>query len=209
MIAIVDYELGNVGSVEKALRRVGCDVSLVQDPDTVLAAEAIVVPGVGAFGDCMRNLNRLRLADAIRQFIASGKPYLGICLGLQLLFEKSEEAPGIPGLGVFPGAVRLFRHQLKVPHIGWNQIRLRQPSCPFLEGVPDGTYVYFVHSYHVEPAENDIVATTTDYGYEFPSSIWKGNLFACQFHPEKSQHFGLKILHNFASKVAQQAGVGS
>jgi len=209
MIAIVDYELGNLGSVEKALLRVGCDARLTQDAGAILAADAIVVPGVGAFGDCMRNLNRLGLADVIRECIASGKPFLGICLGLQLLFEESEESPGVPGLGVFAGKVQLFRHSLKIPQIGWNQIRIEGAPPPHLAGVPDGSNVYFVHSFHVAPADERIIATTTDYGYEFASSVWSGNVFACQFHPEKSQHVGLRILENFRQEVGRRAGGAS
>jgi glutamine amidotransferase len=206
MIAIVDYELGNLGSVEKALLRVGCDARLTQDAATILGAEAIVVPGVGAFGDCMRNLNRFGLAEVIRESIASGKPFLGICLGLQLLFEASEESPGVRGLGAFEGTVRLFRHSLKIPQIGWNQITVKSPPPPHLAGVPDGSNVYFVHSYHVVPSDPSIIATTTDYGYEFASSVRRDNVFACQFHPEKSQHVGLQILDNFRREVARRAG---
>ncbi|MBM3472320.1 MAG: imidazole glycerol phosphate synthase subunit HisH [Armatimonadetes bacterium] len=206
MIAIVDYELGNLGSVEKALLRVGCDARLTQDPQAILAADGIVVPGVGAFGDCMRSLTRFGLADVIREGIAAGKPFLGICLGLQVLFEESEESPGVPGLGVFAGKVQLFRHDLKIPQIGWNQIAIRGGPPPHLAGMPDGSYVYFVHSYHVVPADESIIATTTDYGYEFASSVWRDNVFACQFHPEKSQHVGLQILDNFRLEVARRAG---
>jgi glutamine amidotransferase len=206
MIAIVDYELGNLGSVEKALLRVGCDAQLTQDGDAILAAEGVVVPGVGAFGDCMRNLNRFGLASVIKESIASGKPFLGICLGLQVLFEESEESPGVAGLGVFAGKVQLFRHGLKIPQIGWNEITIKGSPPPHLAGVPDGSYVYFVHSYHVAPADESIIATTTDYGYEFVSSVRRDNIFACQFHPEKSQHIGLKILANFKDEVARRAG---
>jgi len=206
MIAIVDYGLGNLGSVEKALLRVGCDARLTQDPATILGADGVVVPGVGAFGDCMRSLHRLGLAEVIKGSIDSAKPYLGICLGLQLLFEESEESPGVPGLGVLPGKVQLFRHDLKVPQIGWNQITIKGDPPPHLAGVPDGSHVYFVHSYHVAPTDQSLIATTTDYGYEFPSSVWRDNLFACQFHPEKSQHIGLRILENFRNEVARCAG---
>jgi len=164
------------------------------------------VPGVGAFGDCMRSLTRFGLADVIREGIAAGKPFLGICLGLQVLFQESEESPGVPGLGVFAGKVQLFRHDLKIPQIGWNQIAIRGGPPPHLAGVPDRSYVYFVHSYHVVPADESIIATTTDYGYEFASSVWCDNVFACQFHPEKSQHVGLQILDNFRLEVARRAG---
>jgi glutamine amidotransferase len=201
MIALVDYGMGNLGSVDKALRRVGCEVTVTQDPGLLRDAAAIVLPGVGAFGDCMTNLTRLGLGGPLADAISAGKPFLGICLGLQVLFEESEEAPGIAGLGVFAGKVERFRHDLKVPHIGWNQIVARGERPPHLDGVADGSYVYFVHSYYVAPTDNSIIATTTDYGYEFVSSVWRANLFASQFHPEKSQSIGLRVLENFRREV--------
>ncbi len=205
MIALVDYGLGNLGSVEKALRYVGCELTVTQDPDAVRRADAIAVPGVGAFGDCMGNLTRLGLADAIKDAVYAGTPYLGICLGLQVLFDESEESPRVGGLGIVPGKVRLFRHNLKVPQIGWNDIRISTPPPPHLTEIPDGSYVYFVHSYHVVPEDDGVVATVTDYGYDFVSAVWRDNLFACQFHPEKSQQVGLKILANFRDEVARRA----
>lgn len=209
MIALVDYELGNIGSVEKALRRVGCDLVLTQDAEVIRGADAIVVPGVGAFGDCMGHFDRLGLRDPVIEAIESGKPYLGICLGLQLLFEESEESPGVRGLGVLAGKVQLFRHSLKIPQIGWNEIRIKEPRPPHLADIEDGSHVYFVHSYHVAPEDESIVATTTDYGYEFCSAVRQGNLFASQFHPEKSQQVGLSILDNFRRAVAEVAGGAS
>jgi glutamine amidotransferase len=226
MIALVDYGMGNLRSVEKALTRVGGDVRIVSSPAEVLAADALVLPGVGAFGDCMKNLARLDLITPVREFIASQRPFLGICLGFQGLFETSEEAPGIAGLNIFSGSVPHFPSghvaagftpasdqgnapvkgaatgsALKVPHMGWNQIRIRQPDCPLLAGVPDESYVYFVHSYYCKPAQPSIVCTTTGYGLDFCSMIWVGNVFATQFHPEKSQAVGLKMLENFVKMV--------
>ncbi|MGQ9730702.1 MAG: imidazole glycerol phosphate synthase subunit HisH [Candidatus Zipacnadales bacterium] len=208
MIAIIDYGLGNLGSVEKALLRVGCEVQLTQDAQVIRCASGVVLPGVGAFGDCMSNLMQLGLVEVIREYLEAGKPFLGICLGLQVLFDSSEESPEVPGLGVIPGRVQLFRHNLKVPQIGWNNLRIHEPSAPHLAGVPDGSYVYFVHSYHVVPEDSGVIATTTEYGYEFVSSVWRDGLFACQFHPEKSQHVGLKILANFRDLVARHGGGG-
>ncbi len=205
MIALVDYDLGNLGSVEKALRHVGCEMTVTQDPAMIRAADAVVVPGVGAFGDCMSNLTRLGLAEAVVDSVNAGKPYLGICLGLQVLFERSEESPGVAGLGLLSGTVKLFRHDLKVPQIGWNQIRLSGARPPHLAGIPDGANVYFVHSYHVVPDDDSVVSTVTDYGYDFASSVWRDNVFACQFHPEKSQQVGLKILRNFRDEVARRS----
>ena len=198
MIALVDYGMGNLRSVEKALTRSGADVRIVSTRADVLAANALVVPGVGAFGDCMKNLARLKLTDAIREFVATGRPFLGICLGFQGLFDSSEEAPGIKGLGIFRGTVPRFpAGALKVPHMGWNQLRIKRPDCPILRGVADDSFVYFVHSYYCRPADPAVVCGTTEYGIEFCSILWSGNVFATQFHPEKSQAVGLKMLENF------------
>ncbi len=198
MIALVDYGMGNLRSVEKALTRGGAGVRIISAGADVLAADALVVPGVGAFGDCMKNLARLKLTDAIREFIATGRPFLGICLGFQGLFDSSEEAPGIKGLGVFRGDVPRFpAGTLKVPHMGWNQLLIKRPDCPLLKGVADGSFVYFVHSYYCRPADPAVVCGTTEYGIEFCSTLWSGNVFATQFHPEKSQAVGLKMLENF------------
>jgi glutamine amidotransferase len=198
--------MGNLRSVEKALTRVGADVRIVTDPQAVIASDALVLPGVGAFGDCMKNLEKVRLVDAIREFVSSQRPFLGICLGFQALFESSEEAPGVKGLAIFPGTVPRFAvNGLKVPHMGWNQLRIRQRDCPLLNGVADGSYVYFVHSYYCAPNDNSLACGTTEYGVEFCSMLWANNVFATQFHPEKSQAVGLKMLENFV-KLAQPQG---
>jgi len=198
MIAIVDYGMGNLRSVEKALARVGADVRIVTATADVLNADAVVVPGVGAFGDCMHNLARLDLIEPVRQFIATGRPFLGICLGFQALFESSEEAPGVKGLAVFEGSVpRFAANGLKVPHMGWNRLKIRLKNCPLLRSVDNGSYVYFVHSYYCAPASNKLVGGTTDYGIEFCSMLWADNVFATQFHPEKSQAVGLRMLQSF------------
>jgi len=157
-----------------------------------------VLPGVGAFGDCMANLRKAGLVEAIQRFVASGRPFLGICLGFQALLETSEEAPGIKGLGVFPGTVPRFAVSgLKVPHMGWNQLRIRQQNCPLLKGVAENSYVYFVHSFYCKPTSASVVCGTTEYGIEFCSMLWADNVYATQFHPEKSQAVGLKMLKNF------------
>lgn len=201
MIALIDYGMGNLGSVSNALAFIGADYQITSEPAVIDAADGAILPGVGAFGDCMTNLQQYGLVEAIRRFVADDRPFLGICLGLQLLFTESEEMGRHAGLDLVPGRVIRFRHNLKIPQIGWNQIKLRQ-DCPQLAGVPDGAYVYFVHSYHVVPEDEAVVATTTDYGYEFVSAIRRGNLFATQFHPEKSADVGLRILRNFADMVA-------
>ncbi|NLO06053.1 MAG: imidazole glycerol phosphate synthase subunit HisH [candidate division WS1 bacterium] len=200
MIALIDYGMGNLGSVSNALRFAGCDFEVTSDPKKLAEADGAILPGVGAFGDCMENLREYGLVEPIREFIASDRPFLGICLGLQLLFSEGEEMGTHRGLDVVPGRVIRFTHSLKIPQIGWNQITARQ-DCPQLEGVADGAYVYFVHSYHVVPEDESVIATTTDYGYEFCSAIRRGNLFATQFHPEKSSTIGLQILRNFVAGV--------
>ena len=197
MIAIVDYGMGNLFSVKKALERVGASATITDSPDVIRKAQKIVLPGVGAFGDAMNELRRRSLVEPILEAMASGIPFLGICLGLQVLFEKSEESPGIEGLGVLRGEVKRFVTDMKVPHMGWNQIRIKR-RAPIYEGITDGAYVYFVHSYYVVPTNAEDIATTTDYSVEFTSSVWRKNLYAMQFHPEKSQLVGLKILRNFA-----------
>ncbi len=201
MIALIDYGMGNLGSVEKALRAVGCEVTITDRPRVLESAAGLVLPGVGAWDDCIGGLEEHGLVDPLRDLIAAGKPFLGICLGLQMLFERSEEGTR-PGLSLFPGRVERFRHDLKIPQIGWNQIRLHvgQASslpAPHLAGLPDGSWFYFVHSYYVVPDDPSLIATTTDYGYEFCSAIWRDNVFACQYHPEKSQDVGLQVLMNF------------
>jgi len=197
-IVIVDYGSGNLRSVQKGLERAGYPSVVSGSPVVVSDASHLVVPGVGAFPDCMRNLDALHLLKPISEAIRAGKPYLGICLGLQILFTEGMEFGPHPGLGILPGTVVRFpENELKVPHMGWNQIRIEKKS-PFLEGIPDGAYFYFVHSYYGDPKENDWVTTTTEYGVRFPSSVSRDHLFACQFHPEKSQQMGLKLLSNFA-----------
>lgn|ERR1051325_763890 len=194
--------MGNLRSVEKALRTAGAQVSLVSTPEAIGGADAVVLPGVGAIGDCVRNLGEQNLAPALREFIDGGKPFLGICLGLQALFEKSEESGGVKGLGILPGNVPRFRMQnLKVPHMGWNQLNVVRAGCPLLRGIEQESFVYFVHSYYVVPREQSLVVATTDYGGEFCSMIWRNNVYATQFHPEKSQAVGLKMLSNFVGLV--------
>ena len=202
MIALVDYGMGNLGSVANALRFIECEFEITSDPKVLTGADAAILPGVGAFGDCMENLRECGLVEPIRDFAASDRPFLGICLGLQLLFTEGEEMGTYAGLDIVPGRVIRFTHSLKIPQIGWNQIQIRQ-DCPQLESIAEGSYVYFVHSYHVVPEEPEVVATVTDYGYEFCSAIRRGNLFATQFHPEKSSEIGLQILRNFVGEVAQ------
>ena len=205
MIALVDYGMGNLRSVEKALARVGADVRIVSDRKSLVAAEAMVLPGVGAFGDCLTNLQKAGLVKATQEFIASKRPFLGICLGFQALFESSEEAPGVKGIAAFPGSVpRFTANGLKVPHMGWNQLQIKKTDCPLLKGVADGSYVYFVHSYYCKPRNAAVVCATTDYGVEFCSMLWANNVFATQFHPEKSQAVGLKMLENFVKLAGAQ-----
>jgi glutamine amidotransferase len=198
MIALIDYGMGNLRSVEKALEQVGGEVSRVSKAEELSRADRVVLPGVGAFGDCMKNLQKQELIDPLKDFIASGKPFLGICLGYQALFDSSEEGSNIPGFGLCKGAVVRFPDKaLKVPQIGWNQLQIRKSDCPLLNEVSQGSYVYFVHSYFPKPQDASLVCTETEYGISFASMIWKKNTFACQFHPEKSQAVGLKILENF------------
>ncbi|MBI5453500.1 MAG: imidazole glycerol phosphate synthase subunit HisH [Deltaproteobacteria bacterium] len=205
MIAIIDYDMGNLRSVAKAFEKVGATATVTRDPKVMNDASHVVLPGVGAFKDCMRNLEAYGLIDPIARAVASGKPFLGICLGLQLLFDESSEFGVHKGLGLIPGKVVRFPSskdeagmELKVPHMGWNEVEKAKDS-PLLEGVTDGTYFYFVHSYYAVPEDAAVTLTKTGYGVEFTSSIAKDNVFACQFHPEKSQKAGLKVLKNFSS----------
>lgn len=201
MIAIVDYGMGNLRSVEKGFQKAGVDARIVTSPKDVDSAEGVVLPGVGAFRDCMLNLAAHRLIDPILRSIEKGKPYLGICLGLQVLFSESEEFGRTKGLEVFKGKVPRFPEgELKVPHMGWNSVNIRR-RAPILEDIPDGEYFYFVHSYYVAPEDEKIIAATTNYGMEFTSVIWKDNVMAVQFHPEKSQAMGLRMLENFGKFV--------
>lgn len=201
MIAIIDYGMGNLRSVQAGLEFVGQEAFVTDDPQKVANAPAVVLPGVGAFGDAITRLERTGLGDAFCKAVQSGKPCLGICLGLQLLFSKSEEGGSYDGLGIIPGRVTLFSNQLKVPHMGWNQIEIKKPDMPIFRDIPDSSYVYFVHSYYVDPEDESFIATTTNYGIDFTSMIAKDNLFATQFHPEKSQKIGLQMLRNFGSIV--------
>lgn len=202
MIVLLDYGSGNLRSVQKALQKVGADVRLATRPEEMRDAQAAVLPGVGAFDDCVNAMKRQELFEAVREFIRSGRPFLGICVGYQALFERSEEFNSrAAGLGIFAGKVVRFAEQpsLKIPQMGWNRIELVKPDCPLYRGVADGSFVYFVHSYFPKPADDSLVATRTDYGGSFASSIWKDNVFATQFHPEKSQAIGLKMLENFVA----------
>ena len=200
MIAIIDYGMGNLHSVQRAFEYVGAEVVVTAHRETIETALAVVLPGVGAFGKAMSNLEQAGLADVIRQVIVQGRPFLGICLGLQLLFEESNEMGQHRGLNVFGGQVKRLEVSLKVPQIGWNQIHIQRPS-PLLEGVADGSYAYFVHSYYVAPTNPEIVLATTDYEIDYASIIGQGNVLGIQFHPEKSQAVGLRILRNFTSLV--------
>ena len=199
MIAVVDVCSGNLRSVERALVQVGGDVVVTRDPDVVRRADQLVVPGQGAFGVFMRGLGERGLGEALREAIASGRPYLGICLGLQVLFDESEEQGPCAGLGVIPGRVVRLRPtdpRLKVPHIGWNQLAFRRRD-PLLAGIADGAHVYFVHSYHAVPADPSLVTLDAEHGIRLTAAVRQANIFACQFHPEKSQAVGLQILRNF------------
>lgn len=196
-IIIVDYGSGNLRSVQKGFEKGGYSAIISSSPNAIAEATHLVVPGVGAFSECMKNLEQRRLLKPIKDAIVSGKPYLGICLGLQILFTEGEEFGSFPGLDIIPGkVVRFPENRLKVPHMGWNQIHIKQES-PLLAGIPENEYFYFVHSYYCLPKDKTCVATTTDYGMTFPSAIARNNIFACQFHPEKSQAMGLKLLSNF------------
>ena len=209
MIAVVDYGVGNLRSVSKALEHVGAEVVVTSDPATIESAGGVVLPGVGAFAHCMNNLVEAGLEGCVRAAAASSRPFLGVCVGMQILFEESDEFGRVEGLGILPGRVRRFEpgdHDaeepaLKVPHMGWNELTIRR-RAPHLEGIADHSRVYFVHSYYVDTPDPSIVATTTSYGVDFVSSAWRDNIFATQFHPEKSQATGLALLANFARLAA-------
>jgi glutamine amidotransferase len=200
MIAIVDYGMGNLRSVEKGFLKVGVDARVVREPQAVDDADAVVLPGVGAFRDCIRNLAQTSMTESIMRSIQKGKPYLGICLGLQVLFTESEEFGIYKGLDVFKGRVVRFQIDLKVPHMGWNNVKILRRT-PIFDGIQDESFFYFVHSYYVVPDDTAVISTTTDYGITFTSMVWKDNIFATQFHPEKSQESGLRILKNFGDFV--------
>ncbi|MEK6581730.1 MAG: imidazole glycerol phosphate synthase subunit HisH [Nitrospirota bacterium] len=201
MIAIVDYGMGNLRSVEKGFLKVGVDARIVNDAASIDNAEGVVLPGVGAFMDCIKNLTDMKLTEAIIKVIGKGKPFLGICLGLQVLFSESEEFGVCRGLNIFKGkVVRFPKMELKVPHMGWNTLDIKKKP-PMFDGIADKSYFYFVHSFYVVPEDKDIIAGTTDYGVNFTAMVWKDNIFAMQFHPEKSQELGLKILKGYGEFV--------
>jgi len=205
VIALLDYGSGNLRSVHKALLAVGASVRVVHRPGEIADARAMVLPGVGAFDDCINALQRQELLGAVREFIQSGRPFLGICVGYQALFEASDEFNSCAaGLGIFKGKVVRFseKHGLKIPQIGWNQTEIVRPDCPLFRDIPDRSYFYFVHSFHPQPSEESVIATRTDYGDAFASSVWRDNVFATQFHPEKSQRVGLQLLKNFVTLAA-------
>ena len=197
MIAVVDYDAGNVKSVEKALDKLGAKHVLTSDPEIIKNADSCIVPGVGNFGDCMDKLRSRGLDSAIREFAASGKCFLGICVGLQLLFDESEESPGVQGLGILKGKVKKFEssEEIKVPQIGWNDVT--SVKGRLFDGIGDGTFFYFVHSYYLDAEDKNIVTSKTSYGIDYDSSVESGNVFATQFHPEKSSDAGMKVLTNF------------
>lgn len=198
MVAVIDYDAGNIKSVQKALEHLGGQVSVTRDRDEILAADRVILPGVGNFGDAMAKINSFGLDAVIREATERKTPFLGICLGLQLLFEESEESPGVKGLGLLPGKIiRIPKAEgLKVPQIGWNALKYPSEGRLF-QGVAEGSYVYFVHSYYLQAQEKDIVKATVEYGVSVEASVEKENIFACQFHPEKSSDAGLQILKNF------------
>jgi len=209
MIGIVDYDIGNLRSVQKAIQHVGGEAVFVRTPEEIAQVDALVLPGVGAFGDCVRSLAASGMWDDVLAWAKSERPFFGICVGYQMLFDASEEAPGEKGLGVFPGQVRKFsdRHGLKIPQIGWNTVDVLQPDAPLLSGISTGDYVYFVHSYYAVPEDPSIIALETSYGDIFAAAVARGNLLATQFHPEKSQRAGLRMLKNFVALATQAAPV--
>jgi glutamine amidotransferase len=198
MIAIIDYDAGNLRSVEKALVSLGEEPVITRDREMIKKADKVILPGVGAFGDAMGRLHQYGLVEVIKETVNGGTPFLGICLGLQLLFESSEESPGVEGLGLLPGKILRIPDcpGLKIPHMGWNSLTIR-PGASLFKGIPDNSYVYFVHSYYLKAEEEAIVAASTEYSTHIHASVEKGNVFACQFHPEKSGDVGLGILENF------------
>lgn len=203
MIAIIDYGAGNIQSVYKALKFIGADCKVISDKDEILNADGAILPGVGSFGDAMDTMTKRGIKDTIIEYTKSGKPFLGICLGLQLLFPESEETPGVKGLDIFKGTITKIPNQnrtLKIPHMGWNNISIKQKNGIF-KGIEGEPYVYFVHSFYLKAQDKDIVAATTQYGVEIDAAVQKGNIIATQFHPEKSGEVGLKMLKNFVEMV--------
>ena len=204
MIAIIDYDAGNIKSVEKALQKLGADVVITKDAQEILQADKVILPGVGAFGDAMANLKKFGLDKVIYEVVGKGTPFLGICLGLQLLFERSDETPGVAGLGILKGEILRIpdKEDLKIPHMGWNSLHLQNQGRLF-QGLSEQSYVYFVHSYYLKAEDEQIVKATTDYSVNIHASVERDNVFACQFHPEKSSDVGLQILKNFAKLVTE------
>ena len=202
MIAIIDYGAGNIQSVAKALRHIGCDCTVTKNKKEILASDGAVLPGVGSFGDTVDTMNAYGIKETVKEYIAGGKPFLGICLGMQLLFPESEESPGAKGLGIFEGTITKIPNGdgLKIPHMGWNSLTIN-PKSRLLKGIGEEPYVYFVHSYYLTAKDRDLVAARTEYGVTIDAAVEKGNVFATQFHPEKSGETGLKILRNFAKIV--------
>jgi len=202
-IGIIDYGMGNLGSVSNACRFLNLPARIITGPEEMNACSALILPGVGAFGDCMKHLSEHGFVEPIKAWIKADRPFLGICLGLQVLFETGEESPGTPGLGILRGSVRKFQlpPELKVPQIGWNRVYQKQPGCPLFSGIADGTHFYFVHSYYVEAQDASLTSGETGYGINYTSAICRGNLMAVQFHPEKSQEAGLSLLKNFGAWI--------
>lgn len=200
MIAVIDYDAGNIRSVEHALSALGLEAVVTRDADVIRSADKVILPGVGAFGDAMGKLRDFGLIEVIREVVAAGKPFLGICLGLQLMFDESEESPGVPGLSLLKGRIVRIPEGggRKIPHIGWNDLRFPKESSLF-QGVPEGSYVYFVHSYYLQAEDETVVAATTEYGPVIHAAVAKNNVYACQFHPEKSGDVGMTILRNFGA----------
>jgi glutamine amidotransferase len=204
LISIIDYGAGNIESVRKALHYTGCECRVTADKELINSSNGIILPGVGSFGDCVNQITASGLDVTIKENIVNGKPFLGICLGFQMLFSESEESPGAEGLSVFGGKVVRFDESLgnKIPHIGWNNIEFNE-QCPLFTGLSQNSYVYFVHSYYVSAADSSIVSAVTEYGETFHSAVWSGNVFATQFHPEKSGSVGITMLRNF-TKICKE-----
>ncbi|ADG06848.1 imidazole glycerol phosphate synthase subunit HisH [Kyrpidia tusciae] len=206
MIAVIDYGMGNLHSVAKGFAKVGVEARVTSDPRAVVEADGVVLPGVGAFGDAMFNLRHLGMLDAIRRVVKEGRPLLGICLGMQLLFSESEEHGRHVGLHLIPGKVRRFQGDFKIPHMGWNDLTIRRPDHPLVDGVKNGDFVYFVHSYYADPQDPGVVVADTDYHVRVPAIVAKDHVMGMQFHPEKSSDIGLRMLRNFADLCGERVG---